>query len=327
MTRPTAMDEHFVHQIPELLPGVVTPHPHWRESYFFDIHDPSGDGDVVFLTMAHYPAREYMDSLQMGRVDGVQLLSQQMRPYDGDPHTTAVPGVRVEVIKPWEELRLWADPDVCAIGMDLTFRARTQAYGLRRGTMHASDGVVWDQSHILQSGVYNGNYTVGGVTRKVDGWLGQRDHSWGIREHGRCPLWLWFQIQLEDGMLGVWHWELANRTRIYTDGCWAGADGSDPVPIVDFHHDVDWKGRYGEHGETAIGVAGRCVFTLADGRSITVDADGTFARPYEPFHRGGQNLVRVKTTDGRSGTGVYEITGARHHKFFPDTAVEGILPS
>ena len=51
MTRPTAMDEHFVHQIPELLPGVVTPHPHWRESYFFDIHDPSGDGDVVFLTM------------------------------------------------------------------------------------------------------------------------------------------------------------------------------------------------------------------------------------------------------------------------------------
>jgi hypothetical protein len=37
--------------------------------------------------------------------------------------------------------------------------------------------------------------------------------------------------------------------------------------------------------------------------------------------------VRVKTTDGRSGTGVYEITGARHHKFFPDTVVEGILPS
>ncbi len=327
MTRPTAMDEHFVHQIPELLPGVVTPHPHWRESYFFDIHDPSGDGDVVFLTMAHYPAREYMDSLQMGRVDGVQLLSQQMRPYDGDPHTTAVPGVRVEVIKPWEELRLWADPDVCAIGMDLTFKSRTQAYGLRRGAMHASDGVVWDQSHILQSGVYNGTYTVGGVARKVDSWLGQRDHSWGIREHGRCPLWLWFQIQLEDGMLGVWHWELANGTRTYTDGCWAGADGSDPVPIVDFHHDVDWKGRYGEHGETAIGVAGRCVFTLADGRSITVDADGTFARPYEPFHRGGQNLVRVKTTDGRSGTGVYEITGARHHKFFPDTVVEGILPS
>ena len=128
-------------------------------------------------------------------------------------------------------------------------------------------------------------------------------------------------------MLGVWHWELANGTRIYTDGCWAGANGSGPVPIVDFHHDVDWKGRYGEHGETAIGVAGRCVFTLADGRSITVDAEGTFARPYEPFHRGGQNLVRVKTTDGRSGTGVYEITGARHHKFFPDTVVEGILPS
>ena len=32
----TAMDEYFVHQIPEPLPNVVTHHEHWRESLFFD---------------------------------------------------------------------------------------------------------------------------------------------------------------------------------------------------------------------------------------------------------------------------------------------------
>ena len=326
MARPTAFDEYFIHQVPELLPNVMIHHQHWRESYFFDIHDPSGEGDVVFLTLAHYPARGYMDSLQMGRVGGAQLLSQQARPYDGDPHTMQVPGVRVDVIEPWRELRLFADPAQCAIGMDLTFIARTQAYGLRRGTMHASDGVVWDQSHILQSGVYNGTYTVGDRVHAVNGWVGQRDHSWGIRDHGRCPLWLWFQIQLEDGMLGVWHWELANGARVYTDGCWAPADMSDPVPLVDFKHDINWTGTYGQNGEQASGAAGRCVFTLADGREITVDAEGTFARPYEPFHRGGQNVMKVRTNDGRTGHGVYEITGAHHRKFFPDTVVEGILP-
>src|SRR4051794_33661219 len=165
MARPTAADELFVHQIPQLLPQVVTRNDHWRESYFFDIHDPSaaatgGEGDAIFFTMAHYPAREQMDSLQMGRVGGQQLLRLPHRPYDGDPHTTAMPGARIEIVKPFEEVHLWADPETGPIGVDVTFRARTQPYGLRRRTMRAGDDIVWDQCHILQSGTYAGAYTV-----------------------------------------------------------------------------------------------------------------------------------------------------------------------
>jgi hypothetical protein len=258
------------------------------------------------------------------------------REVGDDPQTLAVPGVRIDVVRPWEEIRLFADPELCAIGLDATFTARTQPYGLRRGTMRAGHELIWDQSHIFQSGTYAGTLTVGGDTRDIDGWIGQRDHSWGIRNHGRCPLWIWFQIQFDDGFLGVWHWELANGARIYTDGCWAPTGGGEPVPIVGFEHDVDWVDAhggtavYGQHGETVTGLAGTCRFTLADGRRITVDADGTFARPYEPFHRGGLNLMSVRTDDGREGTAIYEVTGARHHRFFPDTSLdhlEGALPS
>jgi len=332
VARPTAMDELFVHQIPELLPDVVTRNPYWRESYFFELHSPTADGDVVFFTMAHHPAREHMDSLQMGRIGGEQILGVQARPYDGDPHTTEVPGARIEVIRPWEEIRLWADPALCEIGLDLTFTARTQPYGLRRGTMRAADDLVWDQCHILQSGSYSGTYTRGDDVHAVDGWLGQRDHSWGIRDHGRCPLWMWFQIQFEDGFLGMWHWELANGARIYTDGCFAGTDGSDPIPVVDFAHEMTWLGAdgapaiYGEHGDDVTGLTGTATFTLEGGRRITVTADGTFDRPYEPFHRGGLSQMTVRADDGRVGTAIYEITGARHHRYFPETTVEGTLP-
>ena len=52
MARPTAMDEQFVHQLPQLLPQTVVHHEHWRESYFFELHDPTASGDVVFFTMA-----------------------------------------------------------------------------------------------------------------------------------------------------------------------------------------------------------------------------------------------------------------------------------
>ena len=333
MTRPTALDELFVHQIPELLPRVATHHPHWRESYFFDLHRPDARGDVVFFTMASYPGRGGIDSLQMGKVGGQSILGRLERPYGDDPHTTSLPGARVEVVQPWEEIRIVADPaQGAAIGLDVTFRARTQPYGLRRGTMRAGDDIVWDQSHILQSGVYTGSYSVDGTSYDVDGWIGQRDHSWGIRDHGRCPLWLWFQLQFDDGFLGVWHWELADGARIYTDGCWAGTDGSEPVPVVDFQHEMTWLrnhgdgATYGTDGAEVTGLAGTCTFTLRGGKQIRVEAEGTFDRPYEPFHRGGLSQMRVRANDGREGTAIYEVTGARHHRFFPDTVVTGVLP-
>ena len=125
--------------------------------------------------------------------------------------------------------------------MDLTFRARTKPYGLRRGSMRIDDDVVWDQCHMFQSGIYEGTYTANGVTREVREWWGQRDHSWGVRDHGRCPLWLWFQVQLPDGFFGVWHWELTNGARVYTDAdAWSaevavaleGLEVSPLAPIV-----------------------------------------------------------------------------------------------
>lgn len=333
MAEPTATDELFVHQIPELLPNVQTQSQYWRESYFFDIHGPDARGDVIFLTMALFPSRRHMDSIQMGRIGGEPVLGVVQRETGDDPHTTDVGAARIEVIRPWEEVHLFADPAVAAIGVDLTFRARTRPYGLRRGTMRTHDEVVWDQCHILQSGVYEGTYTFNGTVHDVDGWIGQRDHSWGIRDHGRCPLWMWLQLQFDDGFLGVWHWEYENGARVYTDGCWAGADGSAPIPLVDFHHELSWLGadgkeaRYGENGDTVTGVSGTCTFTLAGGRQIRVDADGAFDRPYEPFHRGGLSQMRVRADDGREGTAIYEITGARHHHFFPDAVVTGVLPS
>lgn len=334
--RPTDFDEQFVHQTPDLLPFVETRNPHWRESLFFDIHSPDGDGDVVFFTMAHFPARRHMDSIQMGRVDGERILGVLDRPTDHDHHVLDVGGASVTVVQPWREVKLWADPSTTPIGLDVTFTARTQPYGLRRGTMRTADAVVWDQSHILQSGVYTGTYTVGGVTRSVDGWIGQRDHSWGVREHSRCPLWLWLQIQLDDGMLCVWHWEYENGARVYSDGCWAGTDMSDPVPVIDLRHDLRWLDAhgaptaYGEHGDTVELLEGTCVFTLEGGRTITVEATGRFDRPYEPYHRGGLSQMKVRCTDDdgrvRTGTAIYEVTGARHHHFFPGTTLPGDLP-
>ena len=79
MPRLTAADELFVHQIPEPLPNVVTDHDHWRESYFFILHPREQAGDVVILTMAHYPKRRG-DGLAAAGADRRQLGLRAVRP-------------------------------------------------------------------------------------------------------------------------------------------------------------------------------------------------------------------------------------------------------
>jgi hypothetical protein len=327
------MDEHFVHQIPEPLPNVVTFHEHWRESLFFVLHPPWGPGDVVILTLAHFPARQLMDSLQLGRVGGIPTAAHHHRGYDGDPHSMAVGPVRIEIVEPFETLGLHVDdaPEA-AVGLDITFTARTRAHGLRRGTMKAGHEIVWDQSHFIQSGTYNGEYRHNGETYEVRDWWGQRDHSWGIRDHARCPLWMWLAIQLPDAMIAVWHWEYPNGAQVYTDGCLAPLGGEAPVPVIDFRHDLHWMdygGRqvdYGRDGEDVAGLSGRVDLVLEGGRHIGIDAEGNWAQRYGPLG-GGLNEMSVHTTEGSEGTAIYEITGSHHHKFFPVARATRLPPN
>jgi len=73
------MDEYFVHQIPEPLPNVVTCHDHWRESLLSVFHPRERLGDVIILTLAHFPGRSEMDSLHLGRIGDVAIFARHAR--------------------------------------------------------------------------------------------------------------------------------------------------------------------------------------------------------------------------------------------------------
>jgi hypothetical protein len=278
---------------------------------------------VIILTLAHFPARGVMDSLQLGRIDGEPTLAHHERPYGGDPHTMAVGPVEIDITEAFRSVRLHVDEaQEAPVALDLTFSARTKAHGLRPGTMKAGHEIIWDQSHMVQSGWYDGMLVFHGERREVTRWWGQRDHSWGIRDHARCPLWMWLAVQFPEGMFAVWHWELPNGARIYTDGCFAPAGDAPPVSVVDFHHDLHWvdgdgkETSYGRDGDDVTGVAGHVDLVLEGGRTIGLDAEGRWAQRYGPLG-GGLNEMTVGSTDGWEGTAIYEVTGAHHHRYFP----------
>ena len=331
MAKFTALDERFAHQIPEPFPNVLHFHPDWRESLFFIMHQREKPGDVLILTLAHFPSRQEIDSLQLGRVGTSPIMARHLRKVDGDQDDFRVGPITIDVIEPLKKIRLVAvASDATPVSFDISFTARTQPYQLRRGTMKAKYEIVWDQSHMFQSGTYNGSYTHNGKTYEVDNWWGQRDHSWGVRSHARCPLWMWMPIQLEEGMLSVWHWEYPNGARVYTDGCFAPADGSEPIPVIDFQHDLQWldaSGRpvsYEKFGDDVTGLGGTVDFTLQGGRKISVEATGRWAQRYSQIANradnvlgGGLSEMQIRTSDGATGTAIFEITGQYHHKYFP----------
>jgi hypothetical protein len=183
---------------------------------------------------------------------------------------------------------------------------------------------------MFQSGTYDGSYTFQDKTFQINNWWGQRDHSWGVRAHARCPLWMWTPIQLEEGMLSVWHWEYPNGARVYTDGCFAPSSGSEPIPVIDFQHDLYWLNSSGQpvsyekFGDDVVGLAGTVVFILQGGRKISVEATGRWAQRYSQIANradnvlgGGLSEMQIKTSDGATGTAIFEITGQFHHKYFP----------
>jgi hypothetical protein len=340
MAKFTSLDERFAHQIPEPFPNVLHFHQDWRESLFFIMHEREKPGDVLILTLAHFPSRQEMDSLQLGRVADSPIMARHVRKVDGDQDDFRVGPITIDVVEPLKKIRLVAAAsDATPVSFDVNFTARTAPYQLRRGTMKAKHEIIWDQSHMFQSGIYNGSYTYKGKTTQIDNWWGQRDHSWGVRSHARCPLWMWMPIQLEEGMLSVWHWEYPNGARVYTDGCFALADGSEPIPVIDFQHDLHWldaagtQVSYEKFGDEVVGLAGTVVFALQGGRKISVEANGRWAQRYSQIANradnvlgGGLSEMQVKTSDGTTGTAIFEITGQFHHKYFPIARGSGFPP-
>ena len=186
---------------------------------------------------------------------------------------------------------------------------------------------------MIQSGTYNGTLHPRRARRyEVNDWWGQRDHSWGIRDHARCPLWMWLAIQFPEGMVAVWHWEYPNGARVYTDGCFAPADGSDPIPVVDFRHDLHWidgerqdgrlrtrrRGRHRRGRPRRRHARGRHACSTSTPRAAGPSATARSAA--------GSTRSWSAPSDGWEGTAIYEVTGAHHHHFFPVPRAENLPP-
>lgn len=284
-----------------------------RESIFLVAHpaDPGAASDVVVVSLARRPAQGVFEGLHMGRYRGRPYLRrhhERLGAADAGGGLAAGP-LRVDVHEPGTALRYRCPAGVTAPAVDLTFRARTGAQLLPAGFLVDGPETIWHQRQLVQSGTVTG--TVGGEA--VEGWLGQRDHSFGLRAHHRMPRWIWLAVHLPDATLALWVVDdlasTARRRRIaYTAGCLAGPDRAVPVAAAR----VSCPVRPAPARGFAVGLELRAAVRLADGQSLTVTGRGRFAAGYGPRGGGLAALTATVCVGGsqpRPCAAAVEVTG------------------
>jgi hypothetical protein len=235
----TALDETLRHQIATTFDHVGSSDHRFFDRYWFGVYDPQG-GLALVCGMGLYANMNVLDgycAVQAPRAGGgVEQhnfrLSRALRP-NLDEH--AVGPLRVEVVEPYQRIRLvWASGEF-PLSFDLEWRAFLPPAEEKPHFLRVNGRPFQDYFRYTQTGRASGTLTLGDRTHAIEDWWAGRDHSWGVRSQvggyepvngpgtdqvlaatGYVFYWLTFNTGECGGYVQLQF--LGNGTRIYTDG-------------------------------------------------------------------------------------------------------------
>jgi len=209
----TKGDDYPIHQTAEPIAYAGTDR-NFYDRYFFNGYAP-GLGEDGFFAVAFgvYPHINVMDASFCWLSGGKQVNLHASRGLNMERMDTQVGGIAITVIEPLQKLRVTVDAPDQAIRADITFTGRAFPLEEPRFTRRNGPRTLMDVTRMTQNGHYTGWIEVDGVRTSVDGWLGTRDRSWGVRPIGAPdaqpmspPMipqfyWLWSPCAMADGDL------------------------------------------------------------------------------------------------------------------------------
>jgi hypothetical protein len=288
----TPQDDLLGHQLPTTFDHVFSSDPAWMERFWYTGHPPAGD--VIFdIGLGYHPNRNVMDAFAGVTVGTRQYnfrVSRRLRP---NPLDTTVGPLQIRVIEGLRRHRLTLAPNDSGLSFDLEFIATLNPHEEEPHFRRRSGRVTEDMARAQQLGRYTGWLEVDGRRFDVgqEHWLGQRDHSWGIRAEMRTDpthppvtfyppfFYSWLTVQFPDRGLHVFFKERAPGDVIYLSGeqTFGFERRADPGQLlVGVTHDYQWADDpLGQNVRSA-----RLELAFADGSRRTVDVHTKPARYY-----------------------------------------------
>ncbi|OYW30380.1 MAG: hypothetical protein B7Z44_01305 [Caulobacter sp. 12-67-6] len=267
-------DDYPIHQTPEPVAYAGTDR-NFYDRYFFNGYALDGDGSDLFFAAAFgvYPHLNIADAAFCVMKDGKQINLHASRWLRMERMDLTVGPIRIDVLEPLQSLKLTVEAPAHAIRAEIVFEGRAFPIEEPRFIRRSGPRTFLDYTRLTQNGRYSGWIEVDGVHSSVDGFVGTRDRSWGVRPIGaRDPqeaappspmqfFWLWSPCNFEDGGL-FFHTNDDELGRPWNRrALWLG-DGGREDGEGEFEHSVcaiDWRSgsRHASAASLDLGAGGQ----------------------------------------------------------------------
>ena len=274
----TKGDDFPIHQTSEPIAYSGTDR-NFYDRYFFNGYAPAGEGDQdVFFSVAFgvYPHLNICDASFCLIRDGVETALHASRHLNMERMDTHAGPIAIEVDAPLEKLTVRVNDTERGVKAEIHFTGRAFPIEEPRFIRRMGPRAFMDYTRLTQNGRYTGWIEVDGKRSSVDGFVGTRDRSWGIRSVGaRDPqpvvpqqpgqfFWIWSPCNFKTGSF-FFHtnddgnglpW---NRRAVYSKD---GATAEEHFEIEDCSIDIDWKSgtRHAKSATVDLGKHGKVVF-------------------------------------------------------------------
>jgi hypothetical protein len=248
----TRGDDFPIHQTSEPIAYSGTDR-NFYDRYFFNGY--GGEGELFFaLAFGVYPHLNIADASFCVVRDGVQTALHASRWLDMERMDLSVGPIFLEVLEPLRRLRLRIEAPEQGVSADIVFSGRAFPIEEPRFIRRHGPRAFMDYTRLTQNGRYAGWIELDGRREAVDGFMGTRDRSWGVRpvgardSQGLAPpvdpqfFWIWSPANFESGGF-FFHTNDDETGRPWNRrAVWApdGADGAALQEITDCRVEIEW---------------------------------------------------------------------------------------
>jgi len=221
-------------------------HPDWNESFYFNFYDREKD-ICGFMRIGLKPNRDEKSMFFFLMMpDGSLIAARDTERFNNSEFS--VKGLRYQKLEPEKRWRIEYSGDMARtdgaasgkakVSMDLEFEARHKIFNYRDCVTaeKVEMSKIAASEHTEQYGRLRGRLIIDGDEVVLDA-LGERDHSWGVRDWIAPTMWIWLTAQFSDGIA-------MNLTKLMIEGGVVDAgfvfkDGGN-VPIVGADIETDY---------------------------------------------------------------------------------------
>ncbi|MBU6232621.1 MAG: hypothetical protein KJS64_00030 [Acidobacteria bacterium] len=172
-------DDFPLHQAPVPLAHSMGGHPNAYDRFWFN---GLADGAFFAVALGLYPQRGVIDGAFAVVEDGIQRSV-----FTSDAlvdRRTHVGPLSIEIVEPLRVNRITLRDNDFGLRADLTYRALTATIEEPRQTMYDGSRIFMDVTRATQMGHWEGWIETPAGRRDINGVVGTKDRSWGVRPVG-----------------------------------------------------------------------------------------------------------------------------------------------